>query len=290
MLATSAADAFDRFERAKNDDLLVRGVHHKEEAGRRFCDILGALGDEIQSPSDCSEQIMPLWLAHAAFRLFAGQSLDSAKAWGSQFYAELKRLNGTVPFSVVYDWHANVVEPFVIRISQRPEPNPWSNMAPPTAMQALQTRALGGDTIAADEWHRVLYDAFLHIHAGRMSVNLNNIDLNNMGRRQDMEKFFHGPRLAEANARAYSGAFASADAAGYARANADPTSVGFGLDSYAQAAITAYSILSVHAMFLAYKGTSPPYDYYNGIKAKNESIGFAALAQGLLECLTRVAQ
>jgi len=103
-----------------------------------------------------------------------------------------------------------------------------------------------------------------------MSVNLNNIDLNNLGRRQDMEKFFHGRRLAEANARAYSGAFASADAAGYARANADPTSVGFGLDSYAHAALTAYSILSVHAMFLAYKGASPPYDYYNGIKSKNE--------------------
>jgi hypothetical protein len=290
VLATSAADAFDRFERAKNDDLLVRGVHHKEAAGRRFCDILGALGDEIQSPSDCPEQIMPLWLAQAAFRLFAGQSLDSAKAWGSQFYAELKRLNGTVPFSVVYDWHANVVAPFVIRLSRRPEPNPWSNLAPATAMQALHTRTLGGDTVAADEWHRVLYDAFSHIFAGRMSVNLNNIDLNNLGRRQDMEKFFHGPRLAEANARAYSGAFASADAAGYARANADPTSVGFGLDSYAHAALTAYSILSVHAMFLAYQGPSPPYDYYNGIKSKDERIGFAALAQGLLQCLTRVAQ
>jgi hypothetical protein len=290
VLATSAADAFERFERAKNDDLLVRGVHHKEAAGQRFCDILGALGDEIRSPSDCPEQIMPLWLAHAAFRLFALQSLDNAKAWGSQFYAELKRLNGTVPFSVVYDWHANVVAPFVIRISQRPEPNPWSNLAPPTAMQALHTRALGGDTVGADEWHRVLYDAYLHIFAGRTSVNLNNIDLNNLGRPQDMEKFFHGPRLAEANARAYSGAFASADAAGYARANADPTSVGFGLDSYAHAALTAYSILSVHAMFLAYKGPSPPYDYYNGIKHKNERIGFAALAQGLLECLRRVAQ
>jgi hypothetical protein len=290
VLATSAADAFDRFERAKNDGLLVRGVHRKEEAGRQFRDILGVLGDEICSPSDCPGQIMPPWLAHAAFRLFARQSFEGAKAWGSQFYAELKRLNGTVPFSVVYDWHANVVAPFVIRFSQRPEPNPWGNVAPPTAMQALHGRAFGGDTIAAAEWHRVLYDAFLHIFADRMTVNLNNIDLNNMGRQQDMAKFFHGPRLAEANARAYGGAFASADAVGYARANAEPTSVGFGLDCYAEAAVTAYSILSVHAKFLAYKGTSPPYDYYNGIKSKNERIGFAALAQGLLQCLTRVGQ
>jgi hypothetical protein len=290
VLITSPADAFDSFERAKSDDLLVQGVHHQEAAGRQLSDILGVLGDELQSPSDCPARIMPLWLAHAAFRLFRAQSLDSAKAWGSQFYAELKRLDGKVPVSVVYDWHANVVEPFVIEFSKRDEPNPWGNVAPPTALQTLHAKALSGDKIAANEWRPSLYDAFLHIFADRTSVNLNNIDLNNMGKPQDKENFFHGARLAEVNARAYTDAFASADADGYARANAEPTSWGNGFDSYAAAAVTASSILSTHARLLAYKGNSPPYDHYRGIQSKNQRFTFTRLADGLLQCLTRVAQ
>lgn len=290
MLAASPADAFDRFERAKNEDLLIQGVHHEEADGRLSCDILGVLGEEVQSPSDCPARIMPLWLAHTAVRLFRAQSLDSAKSWGSRFYAELKRLDGKVPFSAVHDWHANAVEPLVINFSQRPEPNPWGNVAPPIALQALHARAFSGDKIAADEWRRVLYDAFLHIFADRTTVNLNNIDLNNMGKPQDKEKVFHGARLAEANARTYFEAFSSADPDNYARANSEPTSWGEGFDSYAAAAVNAFSILSTHARILTYKGASPPYDHYNGIQNKNKRFAFKGLADGLLECLSRVAQ
>ena len=98
MLAASPAEALALFERNKKDDRLVQDKHHKEVAGRHFSDILGVLGDELQSPSDCPERIMPLWLAHTASRLFRAQPLDRAKEWGLQFYAELKRLDGKLPF------------------------------------------------------------------------------------------------------------------------------------------------------------------------------------------------
>ena len=111
MLAASPAEALALFERTKKEDRLVQDKHHKEVAGRHFSDILGILGDELQSPSDCPERIMPLWLAHTASRLFRAQPLDRAKEWGLQFYAELKRLDGKLPFTVIHDWHANVVEP-----------------------------------------------------------------------------------------------------------------------------------------------------------------------------------
>jgi hypothetical protein len=141
VLTTSPADAFDRFERAKKEDLLIQDAYHKEVGGRYLSDILGILGDELQSPSDCPLQIMPQWLAHTASRLFRRQSLDSAKNWGSQFYAELQRLDGRVPFSVIHDWHANVVEPFAIKFSERRGPNPWRDIERPKELQ-LCTREL----------------------------------------------------------------------------------------------------------------------------------------------------
>ena len=126
-------EALALFERNKKDDRLVQDKHHKEVAGRHFSDILGVLGDELQSPSDCPERIMPLWLAHTASRLFRAQPLDRAKEWGLQFYAELKRLDGKLPFTVIHDWHANVVEPFAIKFSKRRGPNPWRYVERPKA-------------------------------------------------------------------------------------------------------------------------------------------------------------
>src|SRR5258708_24700216 len=128
---------------------------------------------------------------------------------------------GRLPFSVIHDWHSNVVEPFAIKFSKRRGPNPWRYVEHPRELQALHARALSGDKITAGEWHPVLRDAFLHIFAGRTSVNLNNIDLNNMGKPQDKNKRFDSAALAEVNAKSYSNAFANADADDYARANAD---------------------------------------------------------------------
>ena len=190
MLAASPAEALALFERTKKDDRLVQDKHHKEEAGRHFYDILGVLGDELQSPSDCPERIMPLWLAHTASRLFRAQPLDRAKDWGLRFYAELKRLDGKLPFTVIHDWHTNVVEPFAIKFSKRRGPNPWRYVERPKALQSLHARALSRDKIGVDEWRHVLCNAFSHIYAGRTFVNLNNIDLNNMGKPQDKDKHF----------------------------------------------------------------------------------------------------
>lgn len=290
MLAASAAEAFDRFERTKNDGLLirlVRGEHHKEVDGRHLSDILGILGDELRSPSDCPARISPLWLAHAASHLFRGQSHDSAINWGSQFYAELKRLDGAVPFAVIHDWHANVVAPFAIELSARTGPNPWESAAAPKALQCLHARALGGDIFSAEQWHAVLYEGFLQIFAGRVSINLNELN-RPKSEPSDKNKIFESPRLAEVNTRAYSDAFAAADAAAYARANLAPTCLGQGFDGYAEAAVTACSILSTHADFIAYRGDSPPYDKYNRISQNVRRDATTTLADGLLQCLARV--
>jgi hypothetical protein len=265
MLAASPAEALALFERTKKEDRLVQDKHHKEVAGRHFSDILGILGDELQSPSDCPERIMPLWLAHTASRLFRAQPLDRAKEWGLQFYAELKRLDGKLPFTVIHDWHANVVEPFAIKFSKRRGPT------------------------GVDEWRRVLCNAFSHIYAGRTFVNLNNIDLNNMGKPQDKDKHFDSARLAVVHARNYSVAFASAAAGDYALANSDRTNPNGNFDAYAAAVVQAYRMLATHARLHAYTGKWPPYDRYIAIQNVHERAAFTRIAEGLLDCMARVA-
>ena len=289
MLAASPAEALALFERNKKDDRLVQDKHHKEVAGRHFSDILGVLGDELQSPSDCPERIMPLWLAHTASRLFRAQPLDRAKEWGLQFYAELKRLDGKLPFTVIHDWHANVVEPFAIKFSKRRGPNPWRYVERPKALQSLHAGALSRDKIGIDEWRHVLCNAFSHIYAGRTFVNLNDIDLNNMGMPQDKDKHFDSARLAVVHARNYSVAFASADASDYALANADRTNPNGNFDAYAAAVVQAYRMLAIHARLRAYTGKWPPYDRYIAIQNVHERAAFMRIAEGLLDCMARVA-
>ena len=289
MLAASPAEALALFECTKKDDRLVQDKHHKEMAGRHFYDILGVLGDELQSPSDCPERIMPLWLAHTASRLFRAQPLDRAKEWGLQFYAELKRLDGKLPFTVIHDWHTNVVEPFAIKFSKRRGPNPWRYVERPKALQSLHARALSRDKIGVDEWRRVLCTAFSHIYAGRTFVNLNNIDLNNMGKPQDKDKHFDSARLAVVHARNYSVAFASAGAGDYALANADQTNPNGNFDAYAAAVVQAYRMLATHAKLRAYTGKWPPYDRYIAIQNVHERAAFTRIAEGLLDCMARVA-
>ena len=156
-------------------------------------------------------------------------------------------------------------------------------------MQSLHARALSRDKIGVDEWRHVLCNAFSHIYAGRTFVNLNNIDLNNMGKPQDKDKHFDSARLAVVHARNYSVAFASADASDYALANADRTNPNGNFDAYAAAVVQAYRMLATHARLRAYTGKWPPYDRYIAIQNVHERAAFMRIAEGLLDCMARVA-
>ena len=96
--AQTASDAFDRYKLFYDDGRLIQKNWHVEQDGRQLACGLGVLGEDINSPSKCPAQIMPRWLAQLVTWLFDNQEPDDAFNWGLKFYAELKRLNGQVPF------------------------------------------------------------------------------------------------------------------------------------------------------------------------------------------------
>ncbi len=159
--ALTAAEAFDRYQYAFEHDALTQGIWHKEFEGRHLACGLGVLGDEVTSPGKCPAQVMPRGLARQMVWFFDGQQFDDAKAWGLRFYAEIKRLNGAVPFSVIHDWQANVVGPLAIEVATKRK----RNVAAHEALQKMQIEALAGKKFTAEEWHPVLKAAFFDAYA-----------------------------------------------------------------------------------------------------------------------------
>jgi hypothetical protein len=282
MMASTVAEAFERFERASNDDLARKFFYEGQTPRLRASGILRVLGDELKGSSDCPSQIMPLWLAKAAGLLFDARLVegtpiipeDAAKAWGLKFYCELKRLDGKVPFSVIHDWHANTIGRLVVRISERDEPNPWRGVDRPKALQDLHSAALAGRQIAASEWQPVLLDAFRHIHAdGRIGPAVT------VARRYTL-----GETIA-ISADAYANAYAKADAEAFAHAHWYSDA---GLDDYTYHFVDAYGIIQNHAKLLA--DPRPNYDRYNYLSHKHRCKALAHLADGIVECLARVGR
>ena len=181
----TAAEAFDRYKAAYDADLLTQGDWHIEEDGRHLACALGILGEDIEDPKNCPASVMPRWLAQMVPWFFDEQEATDAKAWGMAFYAELKRLDGKIPFSVMYDWQANVVSPLAIEVAIKRSKDP----APHVAHQAIHARALAGDIAPKEEWVKILRPAY---------ANANTYSY----------------------AEAYAEAFANADAYAYATANA----------------------------------------------------------------------
>jgi len=281
MMASTPAQALERFERTSDDDLAITFFYEGLTPRQHPSAILRVLGDELKGASDCPPRIMPLWLAKAAGPLFNARVQKgveifpegAAKAWGLKFYGELKRLDGKIPFSVIHDWHANTIGPMVVKFSERAEPNPWSGVDRPVALQALHAAALAGRQVAADEWRPVLRDAFSHIHAG-----------GRIGPAVTAARRYTLDETIAMTADAYAGAYASADADAFAHAHWDD---GGGLDTYAELAVSAYRIIQNHAQLLA--DPDPNYDRYNYLGAKSACIALAHFADGLVACLARVA-
>lgn len=161
-IAATAAEAFERYKGAFDAGLLTQASWHTTaDDGRNLACALGVIGDEIGSARDCPAQIMPRWLAQMVPWFFDNQPLDDAKSWGLKFYAELKRLNGVVPFSVVHDWHASVAAPVAIEMAEKRKRDP----SPHIALQAVHKRALSGDLAKRDKWASVLRLAYAYAYA-----------------------------------------------------------------------------------------------------------------------------
>jgi hypothetical protein len=282
MMAGTAAEAYERFERASSDDLARKFFYEGQTPRLRPSGILRVLGDELNSSSDCPSQIMPLWLAKAAGLLFDARLVegtpifpeDAAKAWGLKFYGELKRLDGKVPFSVIHDWHANTIGPLVVKISERDEPNPWRGADRPKALQDLHSAALAGRPIAASEWRPVLLDAFRHIHAG-----------GRIGPAVTIARRYTLDETIAMSADAYATAYAKADANAFAHAHWYSDA---GLNDYTDHFVAAYGIIQNHAKLLA--DPHPNYDRYLFLGLENRRKALAHLADGIVECLARVGR
>ena len=207
----TAAEAFDRYKAAYDANLLTQGDWHIEKDGRHLACALGILGEDIDNPGKCPASVMPRWLAQMVPWFFDKQKENDAKAWGMAFYAELKRLDGKIPFSVMYDWQANVVSPVVIEAEIKRGKDP----APHVAHQAIHARALAGDIAPKEEWVKILRPAYADAHAN------SNADA-------------HANSNADANANAYAYAYA----APYAYADTDAYADAY---AYAYADTAAYT-------------------------------------------------
>ena len=213
----TAAEAFDRYKAAYDAGLLTQGAWHIEKNGRHLACALGILGEDIDAPGKCPASVMPIWLAQMVPWFFDKQKENDAKAWGMAFYAELKRLDGKVPFSVMYDWQANVVSPVVIEAAIKRGKDP----APHVAHQAIHARALAGDIAPKEEWVKILRPAYSDAYATADAYAYATADA-----------YAYATAYAYAYATAYAYADADAYAAPYADADADAYA-----DAYAKAAV-----------------------------------------------------
>jgi hypothetical protein len=200
-VAQTAAEYFDRYESALKTNSLVQGAWNSEQDGRHVACALGVLGDSVDSASKCPATVMPCWLAQMVPAFFDRQKRDQAFAWGLGFASELKRIDGKVPFSVVHDWHANVVCPLGIEAAEKR----GRDTAPHLALQALHLRALAGDVPTEGEWKPVLRNANAYAYADAYAY---------------ANAYAYAYAYADADAYAYAYAYANAYANAYAYADA----------------------------------------------------------------------
>jgi hypothetical protein len=190
----TAAEAYDAYKHAFETDALIQsGWHDVAEDGRQLACALGVIGPEVESARDCPAQIMPRWLAQMVPAFFDNQDFADAKAWGLRFYAELARIGGNVPFSVVHDWQGNIVGPLAIETAKLRK----RETEPHEKLQALHQKAFAGDATPRDEWHEALRPALYEVYRG-----------------------YYANAYANANADAYANAYAYAYADANAYANA----------------------------------------------------------------------
>lgn len=189
MVVTTAAEYAKVYADAFANNALTQGAWHTERDGRQLACALGVIGEEIEDPRDCPASIMPRWLAQMVPAFFDRQKAEYAFEWGKSFTAELARIDGKVPFSVIHDWHANTVCQMVIDAAEKCGRDPVLHKA----LRVLHLRAFAGEKIGADEWKPVLRNTYPYPCA-------------------DAGTDAHAYAYADADAHAYADAYACADA------------------------------------------------------------------------------
>lgn len=158
-LVQDAHQAYERYREMLDDDRLVQGKWRAEQDGRDIACAMGVAG--IDRAGECPSRVMPRWLAQMVPYFFDRQAFDDAKPWGLTFWAQLDRLDGKVPFSVLYDWQANLICASHIKRREDAGKDP----ANAKALQALHLRAFAGEKIDRDTWHAALKAAYRDAYA-----------------------------------------------------------------------------------------------------------------------------
>ena len=207
MIVQTAAEAFAKYREAYENDGLAQSVWNTERDGRHLACALGVLGEEVTSVRDCPAQIMPRWLAQMVPYFFDGMETADAKQWGLEFYEQLARIKGAVPFRVVHDWQANFVGPLAIETAEKQ----GRDVEAHKALADMQAKALGGTAITDDEWRPVLKAAFYDLYKWLYRANA------------DAAAYVYAAAdaYAAAAADAYADAYAYVNAYVNANANAD---------------------------------------------------------------------
>jgi hypothetical protein len=200
----SPAEVLDQYKAFRVEGRLKQGVYVTVRDGRQIACALGVIG--IKDARSCPASVMPRWLAQMVPWFFDRQRAEDAFAWGDRFYAELSRLDGSVPFSVIHDWHARFVGPMAVDVAAKRE----RDVAVHESLIETHKAALAGNPLSKDEWISVLRPAF-----------------------KDAD--------ADADANAYADAYADADADAYAYADADAYAYAY---AYADAYAYAVKILA----------------------------------------------
>ena len=186
---------------------------------------------------------MPAWLAQLVAALIDGQQPGTADDWARRLQAELVRLDGEVPFTVVHDWHARTVAPLLEQAC--------ADGSVQRAVGRLHAAALAGRSVTEPEWAAALEPALREVYqraygySDAYAVNYANAEVygtaNGFGEAGTREYATYYAELATgANLRAYAdaNAIANARACAAAFATADPAAYA---ESYPYAAVRAYA-------------------------------------------------
>jgi hypothetical protein len=182
---------------------------------------------------------LPAWTARLLDALFEGLPGDLARPWAERVHAELSRLTGQVPFSVLHDWQLSTVLPLLEPVCGTSE------------LAGLHARAGAGQTVPAETWRAALEPVLRAVYHraydydGGYAVNYANAEVyglaNDFGEEGTREYAGYYAELAtganrqastDANAiavgRALADCFAANDPVGYA-------------ESFPDAAVRAYA-------------------------------------------------
>jgi hypothetical protein len=245
----------------------------------------------------------PEWLAQVVVALLDGQPPATGRTWLNRIRTELARLEGRVPFAVVYDWHASTVLPL---LGDAGLEDARVSLAP------LHAEALAGRPADPVEWAAVIEPVLRDIyHRGygyteAYAVNYANAHeygtANGFGEEGTAEYATYYAELATgANLRAYADANAIANARATAEAFAAADPVAYA-QSYPYAAARAYALAlagaGAHQPAPAAAGLDQPEPAAAGLDqpapaldqpepADRQSAAYARLAGGLADSLGR---